>query len=183
MNNSDNESAQSALNIDLPDYPASDCSPDLKKQASKSNFDSPVQQGSNGESTKQSGNSLDSPNQVGNCMGSPAQAGNSVASWESPVLGESVSMYEAEQMKEVYSDILSKVNKLLAEPEPTREEPELHIAKDRESFVTGIFFNFNIIILLSLIIFNLKINPLLDNDYSLIYFRLFCFQRKYPSKW
>ena len=122
MNNSDNESAQSALNIDLPDYPASDCSPDLKKQASKSNFDSPVEQGSNGESTKQSGNSLDSPNQVGNSMGSPAHAGNSVASWESPVLGESVSMYEdlgrqaeaevvedQEEVAELYHNILGQV--------------------------------------------------------------------------
>ena len=139
MNNSDNESAQSALNIDLPDYPASDCSPDLKKQASKNNFNSPVQ---HGESPKQSGNSLDSPNQAGNSMDSPAQAGTSATSWESPVLGESVSMYEAEQMKEVYSDILSKVNKLLAEPEPTRDEYEQYVAKDRESFATGICFYF-----------------------------------------
>ena len=75
-------------------------------------------------------------------MGSPAQAGNSATSWESPVLGESVSMYEAEQMKEVYSDILSKVNKLLAEPEPTRDESEQYVAKDRESFATGICFYF-----------------------------------------
>ena len=39
---------------------------------------------------------------------------------ESPVLGESVSMYEEEKVKEVYHDILSKVNKLLAEPEQQR---------------------------------------------------------------
>jgi hypothetical protein len=107
VNNSDNESAQSAINIDLPDYPASDCSPDLKKQQAVTN-------------------SWDSPVQAGNSWQSPGQAGNSCAtSWESPVLGESVSMYEAEKIQGVYTDILSKVNRLLAEPtENSRDSGE-----------------------------------------------------------
>ncbi len=36
-----------------------------------------------------------------------------MVSWESPVLGESASMYEAE---EAVQDILSQVKRLLAEP-------------------------------------------------------------------
>eukprot|EP00088_Acartia_fossae_P070557 TRINITY_DN9486_c0_g1_i2.p1 TRINITY_DN9486_c0_g1~~TRINITY_DN9486_c0_g1_i2.p1 ORF type:complete len:776 (+),score=194.62 TRINITY_DN9486_c0_g1_i2:318-2645(+) len=85
VNNSDNESGRSAINIDLPDYPASDCSPDLKRQSS------------------------------GAASGRP---NNYSTSWESPVLGESVSMYEAEQIQHVYDDILTKVNRLLATDAP-----------------------------------------------------------------
>jgi hypothetical protein len=48
-------------------------------------------------------------------------AGRTV-SWESPVLGESVSMYEAE---ETVQDILSNVKRLLAQPlpEPVTSRP------------------------------------------------------------
>jgi len=122
VNNSDNESAQSALNIDLPDYPASDCSPDLKHKrgGAINSFHSP-NKGDNSNSWQSPGHAAG-----GNSWDSPAQAGTSCAtSWESPVLGESVSMYEAEQIQEVYTDILSKVNKLLGEPtEPYREPLE-----------------------------------------------------------
>jgi len=68
-------SPQPTLNIDLPDYPGSECSPDLRKQGDK-------------------------------------------VSWESPVLGESVSMYEEQKNAEVYNDILSQVNRLLGQPPP-----------------------------------------------------------------
>ena len=134
MNNSDNESAQSALNIDLPDYPASDCSPDLKHKrgGAINSFHSP-NKGDNSNSWQSPGHAAG-----GNSWDSPAQAGTSCAtSWESPVLGESVSMYEAEQIQEVYTDILSKVNKLLGEPtEPYREPLE------NNKNVKGIFLHF-----------------------------------------
>jgi len=81
VNSSDGDSLRSPappLNLDMPDFAESDCSPDIRRQDDKE-------------------------------------------SWESPVLGESVSMYaEQEQQQEVhrvYNDILTKVNKLLAEPE------------------------------------------------------------------
>ena len=110
------------MNIDLPDYPASDCSPDLKNKqrgGTGNSFHSP--------NKADNSNSWQSPGQAGgaNSWDSPAQAGTSCAtSWESPVLGESVSMYEAEQIQEVYTDILSKVNKLLGEPTETYTEPQ-----------------------------------------------------------
>ena len=79
MNSSDGDSIRSpqpTMNIDLPDYAGSDCSPDLKRTSDK-------------------------------------------VSWESPILGESVSMYEETQdVRGVYDDIMTQVNRLLAEPPP-----------------------------------------------------------------
>jgi len=74
----DSGRSATSMNIDLPDYPASECSPDLRKQS----------------------------------------LARYRTSWESPVLGESVSMYEEEQIQGVYNDILAKVNRLLVEPDP-----------------------------------------------------------------
>jgi len=88
VNSSDGDSLRSPappLNLDMPDFAESDCSPDIRRQEDKE-------------------------------------------SWESPVLGESVSMYaEQEQQQEVhrvYNDILTKVNKLLAEPEQPQQYNE-----------------------------------------------------------
>lgn len=91
VNTSDGDSVRSpqpTINIDLPDYPGSECSPDLRKQ-------------------------------------------RDMVSWESPVLGESVTMYEEQQqyqeqrnMEDVYHDIISKVNKLLTEPLPPVTAPD-----------------------------------------------------------
>ena len=83
VNTSDEESVRShqpTINIDLPDYAGSECSPDLRHRNKE------------------------------------------MVSWESPVLGESVSMYEQQQHQDVedaYHNIMSKVNQLLGEPLPT----------------------------------------------------------------
>ena len=79
---------------------------------------------------------------LGNSV-TPAKAGLDVGvAWESPVLGESVSMYERESQlgsereeQEMYENILGKVRRLLAQGEPTaapQEQKEVSIVEEKD---------------------------------------------------
>ena len=93
------------MNIDLPDYAGSDCSPDLRRSEDK-------------------------------------------VSWESPVLGESVSMYEGrderleQDEREVYNDILTQVNRLLSQPTIEPDKPGRNITTLKHLIIINIIPKF-----------------------------------------